>query len=66
MPWLLMPNFKVLRAGGARKRSWVPLEWVYGKILGGGGRISAILFVLKWGVELILVFGMTGGVGIVP
>jgi hypothetical protein len=34
--------------------------------LGGGGRISAILFVLKWGVELILAFGMTGGVGIVP
>jgi hypothetical protein len=39
---------------------------VYGNILGGGGRSFAILFVLKWGMDHILVFGMIGGVGIDP
>jgi hypothetical protein len=52
--------------GGARKRCWVLLEWVFGNILGGGERSFAILFVLKWGMDHILVFGMIGGVGIDP
>jgi hypothetical protein len=39
---------------------------VCGNILGGGGRSSAILFVLRWGIDHILVFGMIGGVGIDP
>jgi hypothetical protein len=50
--------------GDARKRFQVLLEWVYGNIQGGGGRNFAILFVLKWGMDQILVFGKIGGVGI--
>jgi hypothetical protein len=49
---------------GVRKRCRVPLEWVCGNILGGVGRSSVILFVLRWGMGHILVSGMIGGVGI--
>jgi hypothetical protein len=35
-----------------------------GNILGGGGRSSVILFVLRWGMGHMLVSGMISGVGI--
>jgi hypothetical protein len=50
--------------GGVRKRCRVPLEWVCGNILGGGGRSLAIWFILMWGIGHMLVSGMIGGVGI--
>jgi hypothetical protein len=54
------------RVVGVRKRCQVPLEWVCGNILGGSGRSFAILFVLRWGMDHILVFGMIDGMGINP
>jgi len=49
---------------GVRKRCQVPLESVCGNILGGGERSFATLFVLRWGMDHILVFDMIGGLGI--
>jgi hypothetical protein len=62
--WLLTQNLRALRVVGVRKRCWVPLEWASGNILGGGARSFVILFVLRWGMGHILVFGMIGGVEI--
>jgi hypothetical protein len=50
--------------GGVRKRCRVLWVWLCGNIFGGGERSLAILFVLRWGMGLILVSGMIGDVGI--